>query len=50
PHKQECYQDLFAEQVFPVSEKLHNSILSLPMDPTMTEGELHYIVDVINSF
>ncbi|WP_161525725.1 DegT/DnrJ/EryC1/StrS family aminotransferase [Escherichia albertii] len=50
PHKQECYQDLFAEKVFPVSEKLHNSILSLPMDPTMTEGELHYIVDVINSF
>lgn len=49
PHKQEaytCYNDLS----LPVTELLHNQVLSLPMGPTMLDTEVDKIVGIINRF
>ena len=34
----------------PITEKVSNRILSLPMYPTLTENEINYIVEEINNF
>ena len=47
PHKQECYGE-WHNQSFPITEKIHDEELSLPMGPAMTEEEMKFVVDVIN--
>ncbi len=51
--KQPLYQDMgYNEENVkcPVAEDLAKTVLSLPVHPAMTEGELKYIVDTINNF
>jgi dTDP-4-amino-4,6-dideoxygalactose transaminase len=33
---------------FPVTEQIHNEVLSLPMSPALTEEEMKNIVIIIN--
>lgn len=47
PHKQECYRE-WNGMSFPVTEKIHDEELSLPMSPVMTEGDIRNVVDTIN--
>ncbi|MDH5377009.1 MAG: DegT/DnrJ/EryC1/StrS family aminotransferase [Gammaproteobacteria bacterium] len=48
PHLQEAYFDLgFVEGMYPVSEKLHASVLSLPMCPTLSTKQVRYVIDTI---
>jgi dTDP-4-amino-4,6-dideoxygalactose transaminase len=35
---------------FPLTENIHNEVLSLPMSPLVTEKEVELIVKKINSF
>lgn len=49
PHRQLCYQNQF-EGDFPITTKLHNEVLSLPIDPTMTDAEINTVIKVINDF
>lgn len=49
PHKQECYKEL-NQLSFPITEKIHNEELSLPMSPAMTMEEAKIVVDVLNHF
>jgi dTDP-4-amino-4,6-dideoxygalactose transaminase len=35
---------------FPVTESIHNQVLSLPMSPLMTEEDIKKVVEVINNF
>ena len=35
---------------FPVSSRLQNSVLSLPIYPELTEGQISYVCDLIKSF
>ena len=49
PHKQECYKELELLS-FPVSEKIHKEILSLPISPVLTNEEVTKIVKVINDY
>ena len=49
PHKQECYKD-WNNQLFPITEKIHNEVLSLPMSPVLSAEELEYIISIINKF
>lgn len=49
PHKQIAYEEMKKER-FPVSEKLHREVLSLPMSPILEYDELSYIVDILNSW
>lgn len=49
PHHQIAYEEL-KHLHLPVSESLHNSVLSLPMDPTMTEADIEYVIKTINGW
>ncbi len=49
PHKQEALQE-FKELYFPTSEQLHNEVLSISTDPTLTPVEVDKIISVINNF
>lgn len=49
PHKQRAYAQ-WNQEVLPVTEKLHQQVLSLPVDPTMTNDEIKKVIDIINEF
>lgn len=47
PHRQKAYAE-WAQQDFPVSEQLHREVVSLPLNPTLSQGQIAYIIDVVN--
>ena len=50
-HLQECYQDLgYQKGDFPAAEQAAQEVLSLPIYPELTSGQLEYVVDTIKSF
>ncbi|AXG74986.1 DegT/DnrJ/EryC1/StrS family aminotransferase [Flavobacterium arcticum] len=49
PHKQEAYSDLNTLS-FPITEQIHNEVLSLPISPVLTDEELETVVKAINNF
>lgn len=49
PHKQKAYAQ-YAHCPLPISEQLHRDVVSLPLNPTLTDEEVHYIIDCINEF
>lgn len=50
PHKQECYKGEWENAVFPITERLAQQELSLPMSPTLSKSELKVVVSSINSY
>jgi len=43
-HKQECFQNLGQiKQSYPIAEKMSKEVLSLPMNPFLTEEEIERI-------
>lgn len=49
PHKQIAYKNL-ADLSLPITEKIHNEILSLPISDTMSTDDSQLVVNVINNF
>jgi len=49
PHKQQAYKE-WNNLSFPISEKIHNEVLSLPISPVLTQEEIEKICKVINNF
>ncbi|MFZ4930759.1 DegT/DnrJ/EryC1/StrS family aminotransferase [Chryseobacterium sp. Mn2064] len=49
PHKQQAYKE-WNEQSFPISEKIHEEILSLPISPVMTAEEIEKVIEILNKF
>ncbi|WP_174866002.1 DegT/DnrJ/EryC1/StrS family aminotransferase [Pectobacterium polaris] len=49
PHKQKAYR-CFSDLSFPITESIHQEILSLPIDPTMQNDQVNYIVEKVNGF
>ncbi|HGA2726005.1 DegT/DnrJ/EryC1/StrS family aminotransferase [Enterobacter hormaechei] len=49
PHKQEAYP-CWNNKELPVTEKLHNEVLSLPMDTTLEMEEIEKVVEIVNEF
>lgn len=47
PHKQECYSKLSIEDL-PITEKIHDELLSLPISQVMELEEIQKIVTLIN--
>ena len=48
---QECYKDLgYKEGDFPVAEKLAKRTVCLPIYPELTDEEIEYVIDGVNSF
>jgi len=49
PHKQQAYKEM-NDLSFPVTEQIHEEVLSLPISPVMDDDEVTEIVQVINKF
>lgn len=49
-HNQLAYKGKIAHPPLPVTEKIHNHVISLPVDPTMDLDDVKYIITVINEF
>lgn len=49
PHKQECYKE-WNNRSYPITEKIHKTILSLPISPVMSDNEVSKVVEVINKY
>lgn len=49
PHKQECFKS-WNNLSFPITEEIHNTILSLPISPVMEEKEVENIVEAVNQY
>ena len=49
PHKQGAYKE-WNNLSFPITEEIHNTILSLPISPVMTVSEIEKVVEVVNEY
>ncbi|MCV3429702.1 DegT/DnrJ/EryC1/StrS family aminotransferase [Campylobacter lari] len=49
PHKQECYKG-FNNLSLPITEQIHNEVLSIPISPVMTQDEIKQVTEVINDW
>ena len=50
-HEQECYKDLGIKNgELPIAEEISRTVLSIPMYYGMTDGEINYVINVINKF
>ncbi|EAK0848354.1 DegT/DnrJ/EryC1/StrS family aminotransferase [Campylobacter lari] len=49
PHKQECYKD-FNNLSLPITEQIHNEVLSIPISPVMTQDEILEITKILNKW
>ena len=49
PHKQKAYK-YYNHLSFPITEKIHEEVLSLPISPVMEENEVTKIINCINLF
>ena len=49
PHKQGAYKE-WNNLSYPVTEEIHNTIVSLPISPVMEQDEISRVVEVVNDF
>lgn len=49
PHQQRAYKEL-SHLTLPLTEKIHNEVISLPISPVMTYEQVKTVIDVCNSF
>lgn len=49
PHHQGAYREL-KNQSFPISERMHREIVSLPMSPALSDEEVTKVVEAVNEF
>ena len=49
PHQQRAYSS-WAHLSLPITEQLHQQVLSLPLDPTMSQQDIQTVIDAVNGF
>jgi dTDP-4-amino-4,6-dideoxygalactose transaminase len=49
PNKQECYKE-WQNLSFPISEMIHQQVLSLPISPVLTNEEVSKVIEVLNKY
>lgn len=49
PHKQLAYQN-WQNLLLPITEKLHETVVSLPLNATLTHAEISYIITTVNNY
>jgi dTDP-4-amino-4,6-dideoxygalactose transaminase len=49
PHKQQAYDNL-KHYYLPLTETIHNEVLSLPLDPTLSDSEIEMVINAVNGF
>lgn len=50
PHQQNALSSLFKGKTFPVSEKIHQTTLSLPISYFHTEADIQYVCETLNRY
>ena len=48
-HRQEAYKE-YSHLSLPVTEQIHNEVLSLPISPVLTDEEIQLVVTVLNNY
>lgn len=49
PHKQQAYQE-WSGLSYPLTERIHETVLSLPISQILTDGEALEVIEAVNSF
>lgn len=49
PHKQKAFPE-WNSLSFPITEKIHNEVLSLPISPIMTDDEVGFVIEILNKY
>src|SRR3989338_1666232 len=49
PHKQRAYKE-WNKMIFPISEKIHDTVISLPLNQTMTAREVSKVIAACNDY
>ena len=49
PHKQLVYQN-WQNLQFPITEKIHETVVSLPLNTILTQQEISYIIQIVNEY
>jgi dTDP-4-amino-4,6-dideoxygalactose transaminase len=49
PHKQKALKQ-FNHLSFPISEQIHDEVVSLPISPVMTNDEVDFVIKTLNQF
>jgi len=52
PHHQKAYKNdqAWSNLSFPITEGMHNEVLSLPISPIMGEKDVQVVIEAVNSF
>jgi dTDP-4-amino-4,6-dideoxygalactose transaminase len=49
PHKQKAFPE-WNNLLFPITEKIHDEVLSLPISPIMTDDEVSIVISILNKY
>lgn len=49
PHKQQALSE-FSSLSFPITEKIHDEVLSIPISPIMTDTEIAIVISTLNQY
>jgi dTDP-4-amino-4,6-dideoxygalactose transaminase len=49
PHLQKAYKEL-NNLSFPITEKIHREVISIPISPIMSEAEIDFVISIINNY
>lgn len=49
PHRQKALSE-FADLDFPITEKIHEEVVSIPLNPMLSNTEVDKIIDVLNTY
>jgi dTDP-4-amino-4,6-dideoxygalactose transaminase len=49
PHHQDAYKE-WNDESFPISERIHEQVLSIPISPTITDSNINEVIAALNSF
>jgi dTDP-4-amino-4,6-dideoxygalactose transaminase len=49
PHKQKAFPK-WNNLSFPITEKIHEEVLSLPISPVMTDDEVSFVIEILNKY
>ncbi|WP_261857307.1 DegT/DnrJ/EryC1/StrS family aminotransferase [Photobacterium sanguinicancri] len=49
PHKQDAYSEMCSLSL-PISEQIHREVVSLPIDPRLTDEDIYNVISVVNAF
>ncbi|ARK11420.1 DegT/DnrJ/EryC1/StrS family aminotransferase [Fibrella sp. ES10-3-2-2] len=50
PHRQLAYAGQWPADAFPIADQLHREVVSLPLNPTLTDNEVDRVISAVNSF